>query len=321
MELSTAAAQLNRAVAAAQKILLIAHRRPDADCLGSVIALSEWINRFGKESVCFCIDRPQLVVPLVLEPEAFTNNIEAVGAQKFDLVIVVDSGDLRYAGVEKLIEKLQPLVVINIDHHATNTRFGQLNIVDSSAASTTEIVYQLLKKNKATISSRIAAALLAGIIGDTYGFTNTNTSAATMQTTSGLLRFGASLAQVSDALLKNKTVDGLQLWGTILSRLQHNEEFNIAVTVITAEELQGNPELLEVTDGISNFLNNIEGVDAALVLRQETVDTIKGSLRTNSELIDVARFATLLGGGGHRKAAGFSLPGRLVQDGSHWQII
>ncbi|OGY48060.1 MAG: hypothetical protein A2840_02925 [Candidatus Buchananbacteria bacterium RIFCSPHIGHO2_01_FULL_47_11b] len=321
MELSTVAAQLNRAVRSAQTILLVAHRRPDADCLGSVVALNEWITGLGKECVCFCVDRPQLVVPMVVEPDTFTHDIEAVGAQKFDLAIVVDSGDLRYAGVDGLMAQLRPPMIINIDHHPTNTRFGQLNIVDTTAASTTEIVFQLLKKNKVIISSRIAAALLAGIIGDTYGFTNTNTSATTMQTTSGLLRFGAPLAQVSDALLKNKTVDGLQLWGTILSRLQHNEEFNIAVTVITAEELQGNPELFEVTEGISNFLNNLQGVAAALVLRQETADTIKGSLRTNSDLIDVARFATLLGGGGHRKAAGFTISGRLMKDGDHWQIV
>ena len=114
----------------------------------------------------------------------------------------------------------------------------------------------------------------------------------------------------------------MQLWGRILFRLRVNQELGIATTVVTLEDLADAPQGLEVTEGIANFLNNLSGVSATLILRQEDAETIKGSFRTNSDLIDVAKLATILGGGGHRKAAGFKLKGKLVSTPTGgWQVI
>ena len=149
--------------------------------------------------------------------------------------------------------------------------------------------------------------MLAGIIDDTYNFTNPNTNFQSLETASKLLLAGAQLTQVSDSILKTKTITTLKIWGEVLIRLSYNSQFDMVTTVITREDLDSHLAGAEVTEGVANFLNNLAGVKAALILQQQEPDLIKGSLRTNNDLIDVAKLAKMLGGGGHRKAAGFKV--------------
>jgi bifunctional oligoribonuclease and PAP phosphatase NrnA len=314
---------LKSAIERADHILIVIHQQPDADALGSLTALSEWFEQLNKRHLGFCRGTTLGDCSFINEQRQLIADHRKLASHHFDLVIVLDSGDLRFAGFDTVLPqfKTKPLV-INIDHHATNELFGDINVVDHQAAATTEILYKLFRTMEVTITPRMASALMAGIINDTYGFTNPNTSAECLTIAGQLLKAGAKLPQVTNAILKNKTVPAMQLWGTILTRLHSNPDLNIATTVIADHDLENNPASNEVTEGISNFLNNLSGVNAALVLRQDNNNTIKGSLRTNSDLIDVSKLAILLGGGGHRKAAGFTIKGTLVQtkDG-YWQII
>ncbi len=310
--------QINKA----SNILLVAHQNPDADCLGSIFAFGQWLDNLGKNHLKFCLNQPPANLTWLLNFQPLVTNPNKITRGQFDLVIVLDSGDLKYAGVDKILSDflIKPFI-INIDHHATNQYFGDINLVDAQAVSTTEIIYKIFKSLKIKIDYRLASALLAGIIYDTYNFTNPNTSYQSLETASELLLAGASLPHVNESILKNKNIATLKIWGEILIRLNYNPEFGIVTTVVTNDDLKNQTAEAEVTEGVANFLNNLTGVKAALILQQQDPDTIKGSLRTNDGLIDVSKLAKILGGGGHRKASGFKIKGELVKtESGQWQV-
>lgn len=303
-------------------ILVTAHQQPDADALGSMVAIGNWLNELGISHTKFCVDQPADNLRWMVDFEPIVTDPSFVLEQQYDIVFVLDSGDLEYAGVHKIIPQLlgNPQV-INIDHHTTNQNFGDINLVDDTAVSTTVILYQFFRTLNIKISAKTASSMLAGIIFDTYNFTNPNTNQGALKTASSLLTAGASLSQVSDSILKTKTVDALKVWGKILMRLNYNPNFGIATTVVTAEDLQNGITKTEVSEGVANFLNNLSGVKAALILTEQGDGIIKGSFRTNDENINVAELAKKFGGGGHKKAAGFRIKGTLIQDSSgNWQI-
>lgn len=323
MSITATGNKIKTTIDKAKNILLVIHQNPDADALGSLSAVAEWLDTLGKTHTAFCLGTSIGDCSFINEQRQLIAESRDLAGKNFDLLISLDSGDLEHAGINQLLPELNTKpTIINIDHHATNKNFGQINLVQTDSASTTEILYQLFKGLGVKISGRIASSLLAGIIYDTYGFTNQNTSAKSLEISSALLKNGAKLTRINETILKNKSLPALQLWGTILTRLSHNPNLNIATTIIGSDDLIGDKQDAEVTEGIANFLNNLTGVDAALVLRQEDKQTIKGSLRTNSDLIDVSRLAKIFGGGGHKKAAGFKIKGQLKQTkNGYWQII
>ena len=322
MDIYSLSQKINSQINRAGNILLVAHQQPDADALGSIAAFSKWLDALGKPYTKFCLDQPSSDFAWLINFEPLATDPKALVNQRYDLAVILDSGDLKYAGVDRAMAdfKTKPFI-INIDHHATNQHFGDINLVDSTAVSTTEIIYRLFKILKIKISRQLASALLAGIIYDTYNFTNPNTDRRSLTAASDLLLSGARLEQISNLVLKNKTIDTLRVWGKILSRLSYNKKLQIASTVVTEEDLKTQLSSADVTDGVANFLNNIAGIKAALILQQQEPDVIKGSLRTNDDLIDVSKLAKILGGGGHKKAAGFKVKGKLVQNkNGEWQI-
>lgn len=301
--------------------MIISHQKPDGDTIGANLALLHYLEEKGKKYESYCLSplpREFSFLPLSHKIKNQTD----IFKQKFDLVIVLDSGDLRYAGVEEEIKKLLPdFLLINIDHHPTNKYFGQINIVDERAASTTEVLYGLFSAIGYLPGRQIATCLLTGICTDTDNFSNPATSHSVLKISAELLERGANFQVILKNILRGQPVPVLKLWGKVLSRLQLNSR-GIAVTVVTAEDLVEENLTEEAVFGISNFLNNLYGVEAVLVLREEMAGFVRGSLRTSSENLDVSRLAKFLGGGGHKKAAGFSIPGRLLCDKSGcWTVV
>ena len=330
MDFSLTVKKIEHVISRASRVLLVGHQRPDADALGSIQAFGGWLRQLNIDYVCYCADRadnPNL--EFLTDWEPYVTTPEEVLGQRYDLIVVFDSGDLEYAGTDQLVQRLSPRpIIVNIDHHFTNLAYGDINLVDASAASTTEILHRFFNQLRVAVTPQMSSALLAGIINDTYNFTNANTGYATLAAASRLLAQGANLQHVSQAILQTKPLAAMQFWGETLLRLEYNKEWELATVVITHADVAklesqmprnaGDPR--EVTEGVANFLNNLGGVKAALVLREQSDGTIKGSFRTNDDLIDVSALAKMLGGGGHRKAAGFTLAGRLEQTPRGWQV-
>ncbi len=322
MEISPTNQKIYSKIKDANNILIIVHPNPDADALGSMAALVHLLDNLGKKHTKFCLNQPPDNLAWIVNFEKFASEPSQILKADYDLAIVLDSGDLKYAGVEEIFKNIQKKIfLINIDHHATNNFFGDLNLVETNAVSTTEIIYLLLKSLKIKIEPKTANVILAGIIGDTYNFTNPNTDYKSLEHASELLLLGARIDWIFDSIFKNKTIETLKIWGEIFIGLKYNSDLEIAYTITDFKSFDANVNPTDVSEGVANFLNNITGVRAALILQQLDNETIKGSFRTNNDLIDVSKLARILGGGGHRKAAGFKLKGRIVETDEGWQIV
>ena len=158
---------------------------------------------------------------------------------------------------------------------------------------------------------------------DTGGFQNSATTPSAISVASELMNKGANMQHISKFALDQRPVNTLKLWGRALQRLKINKKNKIISTVITRQDLiECNANETEM-EGVANFLNELDQAQngVVMVLTEREPGKIKGSLRTTNPLIDVAKLAKILGGGGHKKAAGFSINGTLKENNGGWQIV
>lgn len=302
------------------KILLVVHRRPDGDALGSACALAGYLKKRGAKFVIYS----KTPIPPDFEFLPFTHFVTSekeIWNAGWELIITLDSSSLKYAGVDDEVAalKLRPFL-INIDHHASNNLFGDLNIVNHSAASTTEIIYAFFREMKIPLDSEIATCLLNGMMTDTSTFHTPNTTASVIEASSRLLAHGAKFRDIARHIIFNKNLAVLKLWGKALSRLSMNNPWNIAVTFIAQNDFVESGLTEDHSSGLATFLNSLDA-RAVLVLTEQNDGTLKGSLRTTHDDIDVMKLAKFFGGGGHKKAAGFLVQGRLEETPEGFHIV
>ncbi len=310
---------VKKKISAARKVYIITHRNPDGDTLGAALSWHHFFKSTKKPSVVFCTNSvPEKYQFLPLSSEIISDQSQ-LDIQPTDLIIMVDT-DLDQSQVKEIIV-LHLDKVINIDHHFTNASFGAINLVNPKASATCEIIFYLFRDLKIPVSPDIATCLYSGIFIDTGSFTNLATNVDSLQIASILLTLGAKFRKVTRQISENRSIKSLKLWGQALDRLYLNQRLKIIITVITQEDIDKFKATEEDIDGIANFLNNLSHPEAlgVMVLRQEG-EMVRASMRSTKEGIDVSRLARLLGGGGHKKAAGFGLPGKIVQTEKGWKI-
>ena len=211
---------------------------------------------------------------------------------------------------------------INIDHHLTNPKYANLNIIIKDASSTAEIVYKLLKQFYLNITPTIATSLLTGIITATGNFTNNATTKESIEIDSRLLEVGANFHQILEANIYNKTINILKLWGLVLKRIVYDKELGMVVTAVFDKDLTSLELDNEASEGISNYLNNLsKEIKFSILLKDNDAGKVKASLRTTREDIDVSEISLAFGGGGHKKAAGFETSGHLEFKNNTWKIV
>ncbi|OGL83650.1 hypothetical protein A3J36_00260 [Candidatus Uhrbacteria bacterium RIFCSPLOWO2_02_FULL_54_37] len=312
------------AIAAAERFLIVTHQKPDGDAVGSATALAGFLEKLHKHARIFCLHAPQERFHYLPHLRLFTADPNIFHDPWHESVIVLDSSDLAYAGVADIVGALKtPLPpLMNIDHHASNTHFGEYRLIDASAPSTTSILYRLFSlEHRHLIDRPIATSLLTGLLTDTSHFSNPATSEHALTVGAELLKHGAQFRQITAAAWQHNEVATLHIWGKALARLQYHPRYRIAVTVLTREDFREARVEGDPTEGIANFLVNLKEADVILLLKEQADGTIRGSLRTVKDDLDVSRLARVFGGGGHKKAAGFGIQGRLVQTERGWEII
>ena len=288
-------------------ILIISHRRPDSDAIGSSLAIFFYLKSLGKNPTLFNIGP----IPAYFDFLPSISDVcsdEKILDHKFDLVIALDLASMDHSGIDDKLFKDN--YVINIDHHISNNLFGDINLIDDRASSTCEIVYKFLIEVKSEITKNIATCLLCGILGDTGSFSNSATNANSIIIASQLIGRGAKIHKIDDQVNKNKSINGLRLWGKVLSRIRSDDNSEIAYTYIKEEEYREHQIEEEELDGLTNFLNVIYDTKFVALFRIGPNFTRVG-LRTIRNDIDLSAIAKVNGGGGHKKAAGFTLPHTL----------
>lgn len=285
----------------ARRVFIAAHIMPDGDCIGSQLALAHALRALGK-TVSLAVDDK---IPDNLN---FLDGYKEIaprepGAQ--DLFIYVDGSDSKRYGKALNREKIGARPVLLIDHHATNEPFGDYNLVDMDAASTAEIVYELILALHAPITESIAQALLTGIVTDTLGFRTASTTPATLEKATVLLRDGGSIPEIIDRVYNRRSYNSLRLLGHAITH--SHLEGHVIWSAMDYKTLCSFSANGNGTSGIVNHLLTVAEAKIAFFLVEKEDGRGDLGLRSRAGL-DISGVATRLGGGGHKQASGAMLP-------------
>jgi phosphoesterase RecJ-like protein len=310
------------ALMAAPRVVLVTHEYPDGDAVGATLALQHVLVRLGKSVVAVCRDRVPAPFQFLPGVDTITHRLVF---RATDLVVTLDCGDARRTGFPSELRSIGGPRgrVINIDHHQKNDlhRIARVNLVNYEASSASEVVYELIRSLGASIDKLVATALLTGIYNDTGGFRHANTTEYVLTVAADLLRAGGRLRDITRNIAHFRSMSALRLWGIALERIRYHELLGIVASAVTQRDLESCQALQEDLAGAVNLINHVPEARVAILCTETADGQIKASLRTERNDIDVARLATYYGGGGLKKAAGFSIPGCVeVADDGSWQI-
>jgi len=302
----------------ANNILILSHRGPDGDTIGSNLALRHALEeQWGKKVTSACVDPPPDYARVLKGAYHYVNDFNLTD---YDLRISVDCGaHYMFRFHETKPEILtHDVPFINIDHHPSNDNFGTHNLVHDTAAAAVFTVYHLLKYLHFKITPDIASALLLGLYFDTGSFMHSNTTSEVLEMGGELISYGADRRTIVKALLHTNPVAQLRLWGRVLKRARLSQKHAV-ISAITEQDFIECDATPEDLSGVIDFLNAVPESKFAILLAEDQKGNIKGSMRTQRDDIDLTKLAGIFGGGGHKKASGFTLPGKLEQEIT-WKI-
>lgn len=305
-----------QAINQAQNIVIISHRSPDPDAIGSNLALRMALAQSGKKILSACVDK----IPSNCEFLAQAVNYDcAINLDQADLLISVDCGSKAQVAFESIYPGIfQAKPFINIDHHASNDFYGTINLVYTNLSSTCEIVYNLFKIWKIELTPTISTCLLFGLYYDTGSFMHSNTTSSVLQMAEDLLQNGADQQIIIANLYKNCSESKFKIWGKVLASMKITNQ-NAVAAALSHQEIKDLKVDIEDLSGLINYLSMVKGSDYAVFVHEDIAGQIKGSLRTTHDNLDLSSLAAQLQGGGHRKASGFTIPGQLDQQ-EIWEI-
>lgn len=283
-------------------IAIAAHISPDGDALGACTAFALALEKLGKKPIILINDYPEKYDFLSFKSFVYK---EYPSHLPLELFIALDCGDKeRLGNYTKNYDKAK--FTINIDHHITNPKYGDYNMVDTDASSTCEIIYKLIKTWDIPLDNEIASSLYTGIAFDTGGFKHNNTTSFTHQVISNLMHHDINFTSIMNKLFYSRSLQATQLLGYSLNKIELFQNNQFCLCSLDKDEIKQSGANDSDTEGIIAFMKNIEGVLIALLLYEKAKNEIKVSFRS-SENIDVCSIAQKFGGGGHKKAAGCTL--------------
>lgn len=290
-------------LAEAQRILLTSHIRPDGDAIGSLLGLGLALQDADKEVQMVMADG----VPKTFRHLDGSNQVRKKPDGEFDTLIVVDCSDLDRVGE---YYNQFPAPDLNIDHHITNKNFAKINLVDTKATATAEIITEYLQALGLTMSKPVAEALLTGIITDTIGFRTSNMRPEALRTAADLMSTGIDLPSLYRKALHSRSFQAARYWGAGLSNLEKYDRLIWATLKLedrNAVHYPGNDDA-----DLVNILSTIEEADVALIFIEQSPEKVKVSWRSRPGY-DVSKIAAQFGGGGHKPAAGATISGNLEE--------
>lgn len=287
-----------------QTVAIAGHVRPDGDCVGSCLATYNYIkDNYPKIEVALYLQPIPNIFKFLSRADEIMHSCEE--DKTYDLFIAQDCGDLKRLGdAAKYFETAKKTICV--DHHVSNDNFADENYIFPYASSASELVFGLIGEK--SITKKIAECIYVGMVHDTGVFQYSCTSAKTMEIAGKLMEMGIDFSKIVDETFYTKTFEQNQILGKALlnSRLLLNGK--MIASVITMEEMKQYHVLPKHLDGIVNQLRVTKGVEAAVFLYENEDGSYKVSTRSNG-LVNVAELAVRFGGGGHERAAGFSMEG------------
>lgn len=292
-------------VKSAETIGISGHIRPDGDCVGSVMGLYLYLKKVcPKAQIQVMLEKPADIFSCIRDIDEIRSDFTSE-TESFDVFIALDTEKSRLGEAEKFFDAAKK--TINIDHHISNASgCGDVNYVVAQASSTSELVYEVIEKEK--IDEPIAKALYIGIIHDTGIFQYSNTSPKTLQIAAELISYGFDFSALIDKTFYEKTYVQNQILGRALLESFLFMNGKCVVSMIDKRTMAFYHALPHDLDGIVNQLRSTKDVECAIFMYQIDVLEYKVSLRSNGA-VDVSEVAVFFGGGGHKKAAGVTMQG------------
>jgi phosphoesterase RecJ-like protein len=289
-----------------QAICVVGHVRPDGDCIGSQLGLTLALRNEGKKATCWNEDGvPQKLA--FLDPDGLIEPPRR--GRRFDCVIATDCGSFERLGKTGDCIAHRKLL-INIDHHPSNTRYGDINWVSAREPSTGELIFRLLKTAKWPITPAIADCLFTAISTDTGSFQYPTTRPGTYHIAGELVQRGANLATICNQVYQSFPLARVRLLKHLYNRFRLTERNQIAYFWLKQSDYQRTGATTADSEGLIDHLRAIDPVIVACLFEEIEPGLTRVSLRSKNEQVDVNAIATELGGGGHRAAAGARIPGR-----------
>ncbi|MBR3163369.1 MAG: bifunctional oligoribonuclease/PAP phosphatase NrnA [Clostridia bacterium] len=282
----------------AEKIVILTHEAPDGDAIGSSLAMKLALKQLGKTS--------DVIIPEFSRLFSFLPGAQEImqesSIKEYDLAIALDCGDLkRLKSGEEYFETAKRK--IQIDHHGSNTMFGDLNFVNPASPACCEILVEMFEYYGINIDKEMGTCLVAGIITDTGGFRYNKTTAETFEFTAQLLRKGVNVSDIYKRVQDTKTRANFELTKLVIDRMEILEDGKVTFTYITQEDSKKNGAEVGDHEGLVEIGRDIEGVEVSIFIREKEDGTYKASLRS-STYVNVADICLMFGGGGHQMAAG-----------------
>lgn len=296
---------------------LASHIHPDGDAIGSLLSLGLALKAMGKEVQLFNPNPIPAVYRFLPSVNLIDQKLDPDA--RFDVAMILDCGDIDRIGSDAAAVCRNALV-INIDHHITNTRFGDLQIIDMNACATAEIIYHLLQHLPVSIDYAIATAIYTGILTDTGSFRFSNTNRAAFAICEKMISLGADPYQVAQHVYGTYSLGRIKLLNLALDSLEISPNGKLSVMTLSQRMLRETGTQAEDIDGIINYARRIEDVKVAALIHElgdngdrhaKELTQFHVSLRSDGG-VDVAHIASQYGGGGHAGAAGFTTDARLA---------
>lgn len=301
-------AQVAEMLRRAGRILFFLHVGPDGDSIGSSLAVCRAMRGLGKEAWCVGVDPVPRIYRFLDGWDTLFRPWETIDGD-WDVACFLDCGDLQRIGAaEPLLARCR--TTLNIDHHSTNSLYGQYNWLDYRAAAVGEMAYRLLVELGVALDREMATALYTSLVTDTGQFRYESVTPETHRIAAALLACGVRPYDVAQAIFENETVGRMRLLAACLGTLQLHAGGRIATLRVTRAMLAETGALDEDVEGLVNHARAVQGVEVGVLLREAPDGKVRINLRSRG-VVDVGDLARGFGGGGHARAAGATAVGSL----------
>ena len=299
--------EVAEAVRSHDRFLITTHENPDGDSLGSILAMKLALEQLGKDVVMYLSGETPLPQEYTfMQLDGIRRSLPEDAGER--VVLALDCANARRTGPDPSVLERAPLV-IDIDHHHDNTRFGNINVIVASASSTGEVLRDLFDVMGIDVTPNIAEALYIALVTDTGRFQYANTTPKTLRVAAELVEAGANVHRVFQTVYENIAFAKLKLLARALEHARVYEGGRMIVSHLERSDFEAAAAEEPFSEGIIDYLRAVEGAEVAALIREPP--TANGplrrvSLRTRAQDIDVSAIARKSGGGGHPQAAGFS---------------
>jgi phosphoesterase RecJ-like protein len=293
------------ALRSAKRISAICHENPDADTIGAAVSVCIVARRLGAETELVSADG----IPPVFSFLPIVQRVVRTPHLEPDLAVLCDAATLERVGriATEQADWFARARLLNIDHHVSSNFFGDLNLVDPTAAATCEVLIRVVDELGIDLDEELATALLTGIVRDSHGFSDPATSGDTLRAAARLVDAGAPLALIHRRILSELPFATIALWGKMLAGVGSDGGGRIVHATLTQAMLEETGTEQHDAVGLAEFLAKSKDADVTLLLRELGPDETRVSIRT-SDAVDATAIASRFGGGGHIRRAGCTVP-------------